>query len=67
MEFIFELVFGRFIIRFLGSNIRFLFVYVFNKNITIEEIRGKDNEQSRSLYNDLMNAMIVLPLLRTNS
>lgn len=60
MEFIIELIFGRFIIRFLGSNIRYLFLSVFNKNITIEELRGKDNEEGRSLYNDFMNAVVGL-------
>lgn len=60
MEFIIELIFGRFIIRFLGSSIRYLFISVFNKNITIEELRGKDNEEGRSLYNDFMNAVVGL-------
>lgn len=59
MESIIDLILGRFIIRFLGSNIRYLFLSL-TKNVTIEELRRKEDEEGRNLYNDFMNAIVGL-------
>ncbi|MDG4950825.1 hypothetical protein NLM59_07800 [Weeksellaceae bacterium KMM 9724] len=59
MELIFEIIVIRFITRFLGSNVRFFVLSNFNKEISIEEIRGEDADGT-FVYNDIMNALVGL-------
>lgn len=56
MDIILEILFGRTIIRFLGIWIRYYILRIFNKNLSIDQLKGKDDEGY--LYNDVVNAII---------
>ncbi len=56
MDTILEILFGRTLIRFLGIWIRYYILRIFNKNLTIEQLKGKDDEGF--FYNDFINSII---------
>ncbi|QES93548.1 hypothetical protein F0358_12870 [Empedobacter brevis] len=58
MEVLFEIILVRFIIRFLGLNIRYYFLKIFNKRLTKEDLTVT-NEDS-NIVQDIYNAFIGL-------
>ncbi|WP_146810823.1 hypothetical protein, partial [Empedobacter brevis] len=58
MEVLFEIIFMRLIIRFLGVNTRYYFLKIFNKRLTKEDLTGT-NEDS-NIVQDIYNAFIGL-------
>lgn len=63
MEFILELILRRFIIRFLGINIRYLILKIFNKSVKKESLLGNPKDYGSEFSNDLINAGIGLFVL----
>jgi len=59
MDFIFDILFLRFITRFLGLRTRFLFFKIFNKDLKMSTL--KENEED-SFYHDVLNALVGLTI-----
>lgn len=57
MDLIFDLILRRFIIRFLGVRVRYLFLRLFDKNLKFSTL--KENE-ANSFYFDFLNAIVGL-------
>lgn len=58
LSFIFELILGRFIIRFLGLNTRYFVLKLFNKTLDKEDLLGEKDNYGSFFANDLMNAFV---------
>lgn len=60
METVFEIIFGRFIVRFLGIRTRYLILSMFNKKLTIDQLKGEDkgNQSYQDFYNAVIGLMI---------
>ncbi|MDG4946285.1 hypothetical protein NMK71_07655 [Weeksellaceae bacterium KMM 9713] len=46
-------------LAFIGPNVLFFVLSIFNKEISIEEIRGEDTDGT-FMHNDIMNALVGL-------
>jgi hypothetical protein len=60
---IFQLIFSRFIGRFIGLNIRFLYFKIIGKNVTYDELKrpviNKDNDYDGiGIQQDMSNAIV---------
>lgn len=58
MEFLFEIIIGRFIIRFLGLRTRYLFFKIIGHKKSVEELGGEKKEFQDFVYNDIWNVII---------
>lgn len=58
MDVIFEITIARFIFRFLGLNIRFFILKIFNETLKKEALIGNSKDYSSFLANDVLNAMV---------
>jgi len=69
MQSIFQIIVGRFIGRFIGLNIRYLFFKLFGKKVSYEELRtpiiNRNNDYDakglqQDIYNALVGALVIL-------
>ena len=58
--FILNLVVRRFLIRFVGLNVRFFFFRIFGKKITKKELSFNKNQDEYFISQDLINAVVGL-------
>ncbi len=58
MEFLTEIFWGRFIIRFLGVNTRYFFLKLFNESLKKEDLLSDSKDFGWQFGNDLINAII---------
>lgn len=57
MDFFFEVILQRFIIRFVGVNIRYFILKFFNTSFKKEDLYGKNDDIGAVFGNDLINAL----------
>ena len=57
-EFFIEIVFKRWIIRVIGIRTRKLFLNLIGKKVTLEDLRGKDDDIASQFVQDLYNALV---------
>jgi hypothetical protein len=60
MEFLLELILGRFIIRFLGVNIRYQVLKIFDESLKKQDLLGKSKDVGAEFGNDIINAGVGL-------
>ena len=58
MEIIVEIILGRFIIRFLGVNVRYFVLKIFNTSLKKADLHGTKGDHGSTFANDLINAIV---------
>lgn len=59
-EFIFEIFFLRWIVRFLGVRTRYYFLSLIGKKVEIDALIGKKDDYPAQVGNDFLNAIVGL-------
>lgn len=57
-EFFADIFFRRLIVRILGIRTRYYFLKIFNKNLQLEDLRGKEKDVGDQVSQDFYNAVI---------
>lgn len=57
-EFIFEIVFRRWIVRFLGIRTRFYFLKLFGQKVNLQDLAGARDDPASQLIQDFCNAAV---------
>jgi len=60
MDIILEIIVGRFITRFLGQNVRYFILKIFNRNIKYEDLSNSKQIYTEGLSQDFYNFIIGL-------
>jgi hypothetical protein len=62
MEALFEIIFGKIITQYLGLNVRYYFLKIFNKNLKKQDIETGSKSLEQGFYNSFIGLIIFCSL-----
>ncbi|KFF21495.1 hypothetical protein IW22_05905 [Chryseobacterium sp. JM1] len=63
MEALFEIIFGRIITQYLGLNVRYYFLKIFDKNLKKQDIVTSSKSLEQGFYNSFIGLIVFCLLL----